>query len=71
MQLRFSGLLKDDIEHSGENRDSGKRDEAGEKLTMETVMMWVEQQNTAYEREESGKKKGAITEVRITEVGSR
>lgn len=34
-------------------------------------MMWVEQQSNVYEREECGKKKGAIIEMKITGVGRR
>lgn len=75
MQLRFSALLKDDIEHSGRNRKNGGNRDSGEKDEVEygdkdRVMTWVEQQNV-YEKEEDGKEKGAIIEMKITEVGRR
>ena len=34
------------------------------------VMTWTEQLNNVYEREECGKKKEAMIEMKITEVGS-
>lgn len=71
MQLRFSDLVKDDIEHSGRSRKNGeniREVKRVQKLDLVTVITWVEQQNNVYEREGGEEESTEGIEIKISEV---